>query len=77
MIERQRALDECEKIKVSMEDTQGLLMALEGARMQVSSTADELKALTTIIRERVNTLCRELAAIQKEIGRRTQPGDAW
>ncbi len=76
MSERERALDACEKLKISIEDTQGLLLAVEGARLQLSSTADELKGLITIIRERANILTRDLGALQKQIGRHTRPGDS-
>ncbi len=73
--ERARALDACEKLKLAINDTQGLLTAMEGARQQISATGDELRGQATIIKERVNWLIRELDQLRKQIGKTTRPGD--
>lgn len=69
MNDRQRALDACEKLKLAIDDTEKMLEAIEGARRQISSTGDELRAQVTIIKERVNWLIREMDLIRAKIGR--------
>jgi hypothetical protein len=76
MSERERALDACEKLRLAIDDTQGMLTAIEGARQQMSMTGDELRGQATIIKERVNWLIRELDALRKQIGKVTRPGDS-
>lgn len=76
MSERERALDACERIKVSIEDTEGLLLAVEGARVQLSSVADDLGSHIKILKERFNTLVRDLEMVRKKIGSKTWPGDS-
>lgn len=76
MSERERAIEACQTLKLAIEDTVGMLTAIEGARLQFSSTADELRGQVTIIKERVNWLIRELDGLRKQIVRSTQPGDS-
>ena len=76
MTERERALEACEKLKLAIDDTEAMLIAIEGARRQVSSTGDELRGQITILKERVNWLIRELDSIRKQFGKATRPGDS-
>jgi hypothetical protein len=76
MSEREQALEACKKLRLAIDDTEGLLKAVEGARMQISSTADELRGQTSILKERVAWLIRELDTLRKHLGRSTRPGDA-
>ena len=53
----------------SPEGTEKILTAIEGARMQISSTGDELRGQTSIIKERVQWL---IARVDALIDRLTQ-----
>lgn len=71
------ALDALRKLRQAVDDTEGMLTAIEGARMQLSSTGDELRGQVTTIRERVRWLIQELDKLRAQIGKaKTQPGDS-
>jgi uncharacterized coiled-coil DUF342 family protein len=70
-----RGLEAVQKLRSAVDDTEGMLKGIEGARMQLSSTADELRGQVTTIRERVRWLIQELDKVRAQIGRSTQPGD--
>jgi IS5 family transposase len=50
---RYQAINAAEILRASLVDTDIMLKAIEGARMQLSSTADELLSKVYEIRERV------------------------
>lgn len=76
-VERLRALDACRKLRLSIDDAVTMLNAIEGARTQMASTSDELRGQTTIIKERVNWLIRELDTLEASYrNAATKPGDA-
>jgi hypothetical protein len=58
------------RLQVAIEDTQGLLDAIEGARQQLSVLGDELKGKITIAQERqywLSDLARNLVQQVKAI----------
>jgi hypothetical protein len=56
-------------------ETEKLLQAIEGARMQFSSAADELRYITTATRERLRWLIAELDKLRVDLKKVTMPGD--
>lgn len=70
------AISAAEGLKIAAEETRTMLLAIEGARMQISSSADILGEQIRTLKERMRWLTQELELLRKQIGRSTQPGDA-
>ena len=74
--ERERALNACKKLNVAIEDTEKMLDSIVGSRDHMAAAVEELRGQTTIIKERVNWLIRELDLLRKQFLRKTWPGDS-
>jgi chromosome segregation ATPase len=63
----QGLLERAKKLGIDIRDTKILVDSIEGARSQLSTALDEMRMTSTVLRERINWLIRELDALQKEI----------
>ena len=73
--ERGRALEAMQKLRLAIDDTEAMMTAIGGAREHMDVAVQELRGQSTIIKERVNWLIRELDTLRKQIGTLTRPGD--
>lgn len=60
-------LDKAARLGVDIKNTELLLDRLEGARGQLSNAHDELRMQTTVMKERVAWLIRELDSLRAEV----------
>lgn len=75
-MKRHELLADADRLEGAIKDTQGIYENLEGARKQLSRVEDELRGQTTIIKERVTWLIKELDNLRDLILKITQPGDS-
>jgi len=71
------------KLRASVKDAEAMLKAIEGARVQLSATAQNLDAVAgefrgqiTVIKERVAFLLSDLNKLHSMVGKATNPGDS-
>jgi hypothetical protein len=65
-----------DQIKNTLAETEALLHAIEGARMQFSSAADNLHSISESVRQRLRELTQELDELRARIATSTLPGDS-
>lgn len=58
-------LADAKRLQVAIEDTQGILDRIEAARGQLSVLGDELRGQTSIIKERVQWIIREMDELKR------------
>lgn len=64
------------QIKSTIDETEALLRAIEGARMQFSSAADQLHTISETTRHRLREITQELEDLRRQIVTSTLPGDS-
>ena len=76
-------IERAKKLGIDISDTKSMLDALEraansleAARHQISTIVDEMRMHTSLSRERVRWLTRELDGLNARIGKSTRPGNA-
>jgi hypothetical protein len=63
------------QIRSTIAETEALLSAIEGARMQFSSAADQLHSISEETKRRLREITQELEDLRRQIVTSTQPGD--